>query len=55
MSVGNIYKITKTNTEYWYDFSTRCWWTAAFIDGNQQGDAQHAYTKNEIIELAESL
>lgn len=36
--------------EYWYDRSTRCWWTALFEQGTgiQIGDAIHAYTRAEI-------
>lgn len=43
----NIYRFGMI--QYWYDRSTRCWWAAEFdADGNQEGDAVHAYTKDEI-------
>ena len=35
--------------QYWYDRMTRAWWAAIFdAEGNQVGDAIHAYTKAEI-------
>jgi hypothetical protein len=46
----------ENGVEYWYDRSTKCWWTAKFDrDHNQIGDAVHAYTMEEIIECAEDL
>lgn len=42
--------------EYWYDRSTRCWWAAEFGDDlNQIGDAQHAYSKDEILQQIDYL
>jgi hypothetical protein len=40
------------NIEYWYDRYTRCWW-AREVDqeGNQIGDAEHAYTRGEIADI----
>ena len=36
--------------EYWYDRSYRNWWCREVdADGNQVGDADHAYTKDEIL------
>lgn len=48
----NIYRVGMV--EYWYTRSYRCWWCAEYdAEGNQVGDAEHAYTKEEIIEIAE--
>lgn len=38
--------------EYWYDRSTRCWWAREVdAEGNQVGDAEHAYTRWEILAI----
>ncbi len=45
-------RATPHGTEFWYDRHTRCWW-ARRIDpeGNQIGDAEHAYTRGEIDKI----
>lgn len=44
----NVYKFGMI--EYWYTRSYRCWWCAEYDEeGNQVGDADHAYTKDEIL------
>ena len=36
--------------EYWYDRSTRCWWAREVdANGDQVGEADHAYTRDEIL------
>lgn len=42
--------------QFWYDRQTRCWWAARFDeDGNQIGQAVHAYTRQEIEQAAQDL
>ena len=48
---GKIYNAAN-GWEYWYDYTTKCWFCARFdSEGNQDGDAMDAYTKREIIEI----
>jgi len=39
------------NFQYWYDRSMQCWWGADYDnEGNQISDAEHAYTKQQLLE-----
>ena len=40
--------------EYWYDASQRCWYCAAVNEDGDLGESQSAYTKEEIIDIAEA-
>lgn len=42
--------------EYWYDPSTRCWWAREVDEeSNQIGDAEHSYTRDGILAVAQSI
>jgi len=44
------------NVEYWYDPATKCWWrNVVDDDGFQVGSAEHAYSKAEIIRIANHI
>lgn len=59
MSVAKIHTVNVSRLhriEYWYDRHNRNWWAAKFNSrGNQIGDAEYAYRRNDISRIVQFM